>query len=255
MKTLTTWFVFFFLCYNFIACAQPVQNADATVAEEEIIDELLVEEPEAVIVLPQKSTMELRLEKLGLVDVTELDSTIVVDLIYATSDNFTGEILYDSLHIAYLLPHVAEMLVKAQHALKAKYPDYNLVVYDAARPVSVQRKMWNIVRGTSKSIYVSNPNNTGLHNYGAAVDLSILDDTGNVLDMGTPFDFFGPEAHIDKEEALIKTGKLTREQVNNRKLLREVMMAAGFKPLRSEWWHFNACTRDYAKKNYKVIGF
>ena len=264
MRLLNSWLSFLFLCVHLTACANNSQQADGiSMVNSVSTDTDTLEAVEAAVLEEQtettkpvvKSGMELQLEKMGLVDVNTLDATIVVEMIYATPDNFTGEVLYDSLRIAYLLPHVAEMLVKAQHALKAKHPDYNLVVYDAARPVSVQRKMWNIVRGTPQNIYVSNPNNPGLHNYGAAVDLSVLDNDGNALDMGTPFDFFGSEAHIDKEEALIKTGKLTREQVNNRKLLREVMQVAGFKPLRSEWWHFNACTRDYARKTYKVIDF
>jgi len=202
-----------------------------------------------------KSSIELKLEKIGLVDISEIDSSISVNLIYSTPNNFTKIILYDSLKRAYLLPHVAEMLSKAQANLHKSYPDYSLIIYDAARPVSVQRKMWDIVKGTPLNIYVSNPSKTGLHNYGAAVDVTIINKSGIPLDMGVPFDHFGKESHIDKEEGLIKTGELSRLQVDNRKLLREIMRSAGFKSLRTEWWHFNACTREEAKNKFKVINF
>lgn len=76
-------------------------------------------------------------------------------------------------------------LLRAQQLLKEKHPGYSLIVYDAARPMSVQKKMWNVVKGTSKSIYVSNPSRGGgLHNYGLAVDISILDNNGVPLPMG-----------------------------------------------------------------------
>ena len=201
----------------------------------------------------QKSSEALRLEKKGLVNVHDLDTTIVVKLMYATPDNFTKEILYDDLKEAYLQPDVAEMLVKAQRKVREQYPELRIIIYDAARPLHIQRKMWNRVKGTPQNIYVSNPVKTGLHNYGAAVDISLVDASGTPLDMGTPFDFFGPEAHIDQESVLLKEGKLFSDQIKNRKILRDAMVFAGFKPLRTEWWHFNACNRTEAKERYGVI--
>lgn len=220
-----------------------MQDSTIVVVEPELKDANLI----------RKSNEALRLEKLGLVNVAELDSSFTIKLMYATPDNFTKQILYDSLQEAYLQPDVAEMLVKAQQILKKDHPTFSIIIYDAARPLHCQKKMWDIVKGTPLNIYVSNPVKTGLHNYGAAVDISLIDSGGAALDMGVPFDFFGPESHIDKEDMLIKEGKLTREQVNNRIILRKVMKEAGFKPLRTEWWHFNACNREEAKKRYKVI--
>ena len=119
---------------------------------------------------------------------------------YTKADNFTGEILYDDLSEAYLHPHAAYALLKAQEALKALHPSYSLIIYDAARPMSVQRKMWDVVKGTSKYRYVSNPNRGGgLHNYGLAVDISIQDSLGRPLPMGTKVDHLGVEAHITEE--------------------------------------------------------
>ena len=71
--------------------------------------------------------------------------------------------------------------------------------------------------------------------------------------MGTPFDYFGKEAHITNEDKLIKAGLLTRTQLINRKLLRLVMLKAGFLTISTEWWHFNFCTKEIATKQFKLI--
>lgn len=199
------------------------------------------------------SSLESLLQRAGMINVQSLDPTIGVELKYSTTDNFTKTILYDSLQAAYLHPMAARKLAQAQKLLKATHPHYSLHIYDAARPMSVQRKMYKVVQGTPQAPYVANPSNTGLHNYGMAVDLTICNEKGKPLDMGTPFDFFGRAAGINKEEELIKEKKLTRAQVNNRKLLRKVMLQAGFLTIRGEWWHFNAVSRTEAKKSYKVI--
>ena len=153
-----------------------------------------------------------RLESIGLVNIAELDSSIAVSLLYATPHNFVGEVLYDDLTEAYLHPEAAEALLKAQRLLKAKHPDYTLIIYDATRPMSAQRKMWDLVKGTSKNIYVSNPaRRGGLHNYGLAVDISILDTNGIPLPMGTEVNHRGTEANITNEAQLVKTGVITRK--------------------------------------------
>lgn len=201
-----------------------------------------------------QSRMEHYLDSLGLVDVRKLDPTLKVDLMYTRADNFTGEVLYDELNEAYLHPQAASALLQAQKRLKELHPDYSLVIYDAARPLSVQQKMWNVVKGTPKNIYVSNPaRGGGLHNYGLAVDVSIVDAKEQPLSMGTKVDHLGKEAHIDAEAALVQQGVITSRERQNRRLLRRVMTEAGYKPLRSEWWHFNFRTREEAKRNYKVI--
>ncbi len=190
----------------------------------------------------------------GLVDISVLDSTIRVHLVYATPDNFMGEAVYTGITRAWLHPDAAQKLVTAQRLLKKEYPDRTLVVYDAARPMSVQRKMWRLVRGTDKVNYVSNPSNGGgLHNYGMAVDVTILDPAGEPMPMGTPFDFFGEEAHTNNEEALLASGKITRKEFDNRRLLRRIMKSAGFRTIPYEWWHFNACSRAEARQSYPVL--
>jgi len=190
----------------------------------------------------------------GLIDISVLDTTIQVSLMYATEDNFMGEAVYTGISKAWLHTDAAAKLVKAQKLLKEENPSLSLIVYDAVRPMSVQRKMWNLVRGTNKTNYVSNPaKGGGLHNYGMAVDVSITDKNGIPLPMGTAVDFFGEAAHINNEGELLKTGKITSEELANRQLLRRVMTKAGFRTILYEWWHFNACSRSEARQNYSLI--
>lgn len=230
------------------------EGKDSTKAETEYIDTVQVSEAILPAPQPEKSPMARYMDSLGLVDVTELDSSLVVKLMYTQADNFTGEVLYDDLSEAYLHPDAAYALVKAQRTLKELHPSYSLLIYDAARPMSVQKKMWNVVKGTPKYRYVSNPNNGGgLHNYGLAVDISIQDSSGQPLPMGTKVDHLGAEAHITRESELVRNGKMSEAEHQNRILLRKVMKEAGFRALPSEWWHFNFCSRDVARQKYKLI--
>lgn len=189
----------------------------------------------------------------GFLRIQDLDNTIAVDMMYAKPDNFVGEVMYDFTE-AYLHPKAAHAVVKANKLLAKLRPGYRLCIYDATRPMRVQQKMWNKVKGTPQQNYVSNPKNGGgLHNYGLAVDVSIIDEKGDSIDMGTAVDALTPLSHIDKEEELVRTGKMTKEAMENRRLLRRVMREAGFKTIRTEWWHFNYTTRADARANYKVV--
>ena len=183
-----------------------------------------------------------------------LEPSIFVSLMYARADNFVGCVLYDDLREAYLHPEAAAALVAAQRKLKQLRPDLSLKVYDAARPMRIQQKMWNQVKKTAQRIYVSNPaHGGGLHNYGLAVDITLCNLKGDSIPMGTKVDHLGREAHIDIEAQLVAERKISQQARKNRQLLREVMRSGGFKPLRTEWWHFNFKSRAEAKQKYKVI--
>ena len=200
--------------------------------------------------------LAVKMAEMGLVNIHDISPEIIVDLMYARDDNFTGQAMYRDLRQAYLRPEAAKAVGRAQAELSRSHPGYRLKIHDASRPMSVQRKMYNTVRGTSKARYVSNPRNGGgLHNYGMAVDISIVDDKGVELPMGTKVDHLGIEANIDREKTLVKNGKITEHERKNRLLLRREMTMAGFKPLRSEWWHFNLCTRAYARTHLPLIDF
>lgn len=198
-----------------------------------------------------------RMEAAGMVDASAGDPAIKVSLMYGRDDNFTGAAMYpEGFATAYLHPEAAAALAKAQEELTVSHPGLRLLVADAGRPMSVQRKMYRTVRGTSMAPYVSNPaNGGGLHNYGLAVDLTIVDALGRELPMGTPVDHLGPEANIDREDDLVARGVITAAERDNRLLLRRVMKAAGFKPLRSEWWHFNLRSRAEARRRYPLLDF
>ena len=203
----------------------------------------------------QKSVTAQSMERQGMVDVTTLDSTIHVSLMYARPDNFTGRILYADLREALLHPRAARALCEAQRLLKKRRPDLSLKIYDAARPMSVQAQMWQVVAGTPQQNYVSNPRNGGgLHNYGMAVDVTLCDaQSGDTLDMGTKVDHLGVESHIDRETELVSRHVISREALDHRLLLRSVMKEAGFTPLRTEWWHFNLISRAQARAQYKPV--
>lgn len=205
--------------------------------------------------LAQQSATAKRMAEQGLVDILSVDSTIQVSLMYARPDNFTGKILYTDLREAYLHPKAAAALARAQQALRKLHPELSLKIYDATRPMSVQQKMWNTVAGTKQQNYVSNPRNGGgMHNYGLAVDITLCKAaTGDTLDMGTKVDFLGSYAHIDDEAGLVNRHIISKEAKRNRELLRKVMSEAGFKPLRTEWWHFNLVSRAEAKAHYKAV--
>ncbi len=249
---------------SFEACNYFVQEnrgnlevVTAPTLQEEMVP-VLKDSVEKGIYLPTPlviSEIESRILAAGLVDVKLLDTSIVVDLKYSTSNNFLGVDMYGDFDKCYLQPDVAEKLICSQQILKAKFPFYNLIVFDAVRARSIQRKMWDTIDVPyfEKSKYVSNPNNGSLHNFGAAVDVSIIDEQGIELDMGTPYDYFGELAYPREEDRMLDEGKLTRIQLLNRKLLRDVMELGGFMGITTEWWHFNSCYRTEAYEKYTII--
>ena len=190
----------------------------------------------------------------GLVDVGALDSAITVDLRYATTNNFVGRQMYGSLTRAYLTPETARSLLVALAMLRTVDTRYGFIIYDAARPLSVQRTMWDCVKGTPNERYVAKPHRGGPHNYGMAVDIALTLD-GVPLDMGTPFDTFTPAAHITAEPSLVKRGIISREAMNNRRLLRRVMTAAGFGTFSREWWHFTRYKMPYTRAHLPLLDF
>lgn len=210
----------------------------------------------------------------GLVDIEELDDDILVELKYSTTDNFVGEDMYLDLERAYLEEAFAKRVVEAQRLLKSRHPQYTLLIYDAARPISVQRYMRSIVEGTPFQNFVADGSRGGRHNYGVAVDLTIAHNDGTPLDMGAGFDDFSDAAAVkgtpDSDDIATRTIDVYREYVNsmaasglisidaarNRILLLEVMCDAGLVPYRREWWHFEEIISiDATRKKYRLLNF
>lgn len=173
----------------------------------------------------------------GFTDLASLDPSIRLDIKYATSDNFTKEKIYDCPSCL-LRPEAAEAIVKAQKILKRR--GLGLKMFDCYRPRPYQQRLWDKVPNPD---YVTPPAKGSMHSRGAAVDLTIVDARGNELDMGTPYDFFGPEAHTDNTN-------LPPQVLANRRLLQQTMSAVGFKGIRTEWWHFSLQGKNWPLSDY-----
>eukprot|EP00762_Andalucia_godoyi_P008712 ANDGO_00426.mRNA.1 D-alanyl-D-alanine dipeptidase len=171
----------------------------------------------------------------SLVDLSKLDPTIVLDIRYATADNFTHSAVYPppsaTCSLAYLVSDAARGLVAAHRYLHDHHSGLRIKVWDAYRPLHVQRLFWGLVPDTR---FVADPAVGSKHNRGCAVDATIVDASGqNELDMGTGFDEFSERASVSHVDGL------TAQQLQNRQLLWDAMHRAGFTVHPSEWWHFD----------------
>lgn len=160
------------------------------------------------------------------VNIKEYSSDFILDMKYATEDNFLKTKVYDCA-ACFLRLKTVNHLIEANNEFKKK--GYQIKLFDCYRPLDVQKKMWAIV---SDPNYVANPAKGSIHNRGGAVDVTLVDENGVELDMGTTFDFFGIEASHDYRD-------LPRNILKNRKLLKKTMKRNHFESFDSEWWHYN----------------
>jgi D-alanyl-D-alanine dipeptidase len=168
----------------------------------------------------------LRTDDVDIVDVSKIVPDAVLDLRYATEDNFTGEAVYPK-GVCKLHRAVATRLARAAKILRAQ--KRRLVLWDCYRPSSIQEKFWKLVPDER---YVANPKKGSRHSRGAAVDVALADKDGLLLAMPTAFDDFTEKAH--RKNAL--AGAKGREA----KRLEDAMTKAGFVGMPTEWWHFDA---------------
>ncbi|HMA48170.1 MAG TPA: M15 family metallopeptidase [Magnetospirillaceae bacterium] len=178
---------------------------------------------------------------------------VVIDLRYASSNNFVGQNMYGAFTRLFLHKRAADKLKAAIALLKHEHPGYKFVIYDGLRPRSVQYVLWQKVAGTPQEKYVADPKKGSIHNFGLAIDLSVLDEKGRELDMGTGFDSFTPLAETQLEKEKLASGELTQAQLENRLILRRPMEEAGFKVLPEEWWHFDALPADIVRKQFTAV--
>lgn len=226
-----------------------------------VVDHVEAENEKAVISINQDSLKTKRYldsiyELNGLIDILKLDSSFIIDLRYSTTNNFLGRILYDSISSVYLQKEVAIRLVSCHQYLDSLHPGYHIKIFDAVRPLEVQRQMWealDTVPVAERGKFVSNPALGSVHNFGSAVDLTICDEKGDELDMGAGYDDFRPIAFPSREYQFLQSGELSMRQVENRRLLREVMRSQKFVNIPSEWWHFNAYSRITAESKYPAL--
>lgn len=163
-----------------------------------------------------------------LVDVTEIDPTIAVELRYATHNNVAGKAIYPKDARPYLVADVAMRLKEVNAALQKK--GYRLKIYDAYRPLSAHRQLYSRVRD---SIYLADPWAGSYHCRGAAVDCTLVTIDGRDVEMPTGFDEFSPRAARSYQN-------VSPAARSHRAILEEAMKAEGFVPLPLEWWHFDA---------------
>ena len=185
-------------------------------------------------------------------DVSDIPN-VHTDLRYGSENNFLRKNLYGDFSRCFLHRVAAEKFRRAAPALQETRPGWKLRVFDCLRPRSLQEKLFAAVKGTPSQQYVANPRTGSIHNYGLAVDLSLEDEHGHEVDMGTAFDDFTPLAQPAQERANLAAGKLSLEQVEHRLLLRKVMTQAGFIQLPIEWWHYDALPKGEVRKNFKIV--
>jgi D-alanyl-D-alanine dipeptidase len=189
-----------------VAVAPPVNTAETEIAPDAVADTLLV-------------------------DVRSLDPTFVVDLRYATANNFTGAPLPGYLaNRAYLRREAAAALARVQRDLRPR--GLAIEIFDAYRPVRATLAMVDWTERVHrpdllKDGYIASRSR---HNLGLAIDLTLIElGTGRELEMGTPFDTFSPAAHTANASGLPAV---------NRQKLKAAMEAEGFLNYDQEWWHY-----------------
>ncbi|WP_313177773.1 M15 family metallopeptidase [Massilia sp.] len=178
---------------------------------------------------------------------------IEVDLRYASANNFVGRDLYSPYDCAWLHRDAAAALEQVVAYLAQRAPGHTALVLDALRPQRVQQQLWDALAGTGLQMYLADPARGSIHSYGMALDITLLDPQGRELDMGTGFDDMTDLSHPALEEGFLAAGKLTEEQVANRRLLRDAMFQAGFLGIRTEWWHFDCGDRDLVRSTFRRV--
>lgn len=194
----------------------------------------------------------------GLLNLQEIDPTIQADIRYATTNNFTGIVLYKERFGLYAEAGLASAICRASVNLNKILPGYRIVVFDAARPLNIQKQMFDLVKGTPSEKYIANPYDDfpgGFHNYGMAVDLSICDSNGNLLDMGTDFDSFSELAHVGDERNMLKDKLITPDAYANRMLLYSLMGRENLLPHPFEWWHYQLEQNESDKNRHTILDF
>lgn len=227
-KSLCIWVIFVcFSCKNTPALEQTILISD-TITSDEIVA------PDLNPIVKKKPEYDTALWA----DIAILIPDIVQDIKYATEENFTKKQIYDCPRC--LLRKDAALALK--NAFELVYQaGYGLKVFDCYRPAPYQQRLWDVMPDKR---YVAPPWKGSMHSRGGAVDLTLIYlDSKKEVNMGTPYDFFGKEAHPAYKS-------LPDSTLQHRKLLTQCMTDAGFRPITSEWWHF-----DFGSSQAKLEDF
>ena len=171
-----------------------------------------------------------------LIEITESSHSVILDMRYATTNNFTGKCVYDSPR-CYL--H-GDALVLLERAIKlAADQGFTLKILDAYRPQIAQERLWAVCPNPD---YVMPPEKGSHHTRGVAVDITLIDANRNELDIGTPFDTFEKSSHHGSR-------LISPEAARNRYLLLGIMMSAGWDFYTNEWWHYQM----FNPRSYELV--
>lgn len=173
-----------------------------------------------------------------LVDISRLSEDFILDIRYATENNFLGKKVYPRPLCA-LQKETAIKLINANKKFIGM--GYCIKIFDGYRPISIQKIFWEIMPNDD---FIANPYKNGsIHNRGCAVDITLVDiNTGEELEMPSEFDDFSERANRNNPN-------MTKAAKRNLNILTEVMIENGFDKINSEWWHFTDCN----KQNYQLI--
>lgn len=205
--------------------AEPMEIPETAAVTEPLLPEETVTEPEPTE--PETTEPLPEPEDGDLVRVRDYIPDIVVELRYATENNFTGQVIYD-FEDAWLRYGTVKKLMQVQEALRQQ--GLSLKIWDAFRPTQSQFVLWEVC---PISKYVANPHvGFSSHSRGNTVDITLVDSRGRELVMPTDYDDFSDLANRDYSDC-------TPEAADNARLLESLMEKHGFSPYYSEWWHFS----------------
>lgn len=166
---------------------------------------------------------------MSLIEITETSHNIVLDMRYATENNFTNKPIYDCPR-CFLRQEALTLLERAIDL--AAQQNLRFKVLDAHRPQYAQERLWEICPNPN---YIAIPESGSHHTRGVAIDLTLIDQNGHELDMGTPFDTFETTSHHGSP-------KISPQAAQNRYTLLGIMMSSGWDFYTNEWWHYQLFT-------------
>ncbi len=229
MKRAVSLLLVAFLLLSLVSCSKKTEEKEERTTEASASTTVNVESTEQTTTeAPATEPRESPASDSEFVRIKDYIPTIQVDLAYASENNFTKKKIYD-FDEAYLRYGTVKKLKSAQEEFLAE--GYSILIWDAYRPVYVQEKLWEIYPDPT---FVANPN-TGFssHSRGNTIDITLVDaKTGELLEMPTDFDAFGPKADRDYSDC-------TEKAAANAKMFEDVMEECGFTPYNGEWWHYS----------------
>ena len=179
---------------------------------------------------------------------------VLHELRYATSNNFSGRVLYAGLDCAWVREPAAAGLEAAARWLAVRCPQWRLLVLDALRPQRIQEAIWREVVGTPAAQWFADPARGSIHSFGMAVDVTLADAHGREVDMGSGYDEMSPLSMPELHAEHLALGLLSAAQLAARGWLHAAMRQGGFQGISNEWWHFDHGDRVAVRRDLPRVG-